>query len=472
MGGQVKTDLRESLRCLGYPQNDENFIEAVTTDQVKFSVLVSWLSNELSSATHGVVDKVTSLEDVDNEDSFNLEVSSLLTALHCPYKDLVRGNWNQRLESERNKIILLEFLSSEVQAARIVEKSADAKRMRREQRGSTQSRNALLLVKSLGLPVPRQKIDLEAFFDGIQKQITTLQPKPSTPLISKKLGPAEWSKLQRVYQKLLNDFTIRRMALLKRLDVTIQSFGWSSRMEDKQAQITRVYMPCRQSLMTEPSVQFGDVLAARPDVLIIDKTSCAKVREKTQTSVAKVIMGSVPDRGGRATDMAPPPPEMPSWSKRRAAPNDQGGRGRGGGFGRGGQGGRQGQESNYGQQQNRGGDAGYHQGGAGGGGHGRVRHNQDQQQYHQRNDGYGQGGDGYGHQRDYGYDQGSDGYHQGNGGGASGYYDNRGRRDHRQQHGEYNTGRVADAGWQENRREGQRGAYRGSYRGGRGHNRY
>ena len=32
--------------------------------------------------------------------------------------------------------------------------------------------------------------------------------------------------------------------------------------------------------------------------------------------LSKVIIGRVPDRGGRATELEPPPPEMPSWTQR------------------------------------------------------------------------------------------------------------------------------------------------------------
>ena len=31
----------------------------------------------------------------------------------------------------------------------------------------------------------------------------------------------------------------------------------------------------------------------------------------------QVIIGRVPDRGGRANELEPPPPEMPSWTQRQ-----------------------------------------------------------------------------------------------------------------------------------------------------------
>lgn len=92
-------------------------------------------------------------------------------------------------------------------------------------------------------------------------------------------------------------------------------------------------------------------MCAREDLAIIEKTSNASVRKNTQTAINKIIIGQVlistsknflktsniyfcqvPDRGGRTSEQAPPPPEMPSWQQRSAAP--QGGRGGGrGGYG-------------------------------------------------------------------------------------------------------------------------------------------
>ncbi|GAA6078682.1 protein FAM98A, partial [Tachysurus ichikawai] len=49
------------------------------------------------------------------------------------------------------------------------------------------------------------------------------------PLITKTLGPLHWEKLEVINQALVNEYEVRRKMLLKRLDVTVQSFGWSDR---------------------------------------------------------------------------------------------------------------------------------------------------------------------------------------------------------------------------------------------------
>jgi hypothetical protein len=70
-------------------------------------------------------------------------------------------------------------------------------------------------------------------------------------------------------------------------------------------------------MLPEPAVSLADLLAAREDLAIIEKTSSATVRKNTQSAVNKVIIGSVPDRGGRTSEQQAPPPEMPSWEKNR-----------------------------------------------------------------------------------------------------------------------------------------------------------
>ena len=66
-----------------------------------------------------------------------------------------------------------------------------------------------------------------------------------------------------------------------------------------------------------PEVSLSDLLAARDDLAIIEKTSSASVRKNTRSEVNQVIIGAVPDRGGRPHEQEAPPPEMPSWQKSR-----------------------------------------------------------------------------------------------------------------------------------------------------------
>ena len=78
------------------------------------------------------------------------------------------------------------------------------------------------------------------------------------------------------------------------------------------------YKSKRDCMISEPDVSIAQLLAAREDLAILEKTSNASVRKNTRSQVNSVIIGAVPDRGGRPYEQEPPPPEMPPWQKDRA----------------------------------------------------------------------------------------------------------------------------------------------------------
>nr|SVE84275.1 EOG090X06T3 [Daphnia pulex] len=125
--------------------------------------------------------------------------------------------------------------------------------------------------------------------------------------------------------------------LLTRLDVTVLSFTWSPSVKSKMDEVSAIFQPLRSSMLAEPNVNISRLLSAREDVAYEEKTSSASVREKTKTPLQRMLIGEVPDRGGRATENRRPPPEMPGWQKRKPDGGGRGGyRGGGGGGQRGG----------------------------------------------------------------------------------------------------------------------------------------
>merc|ERR1712226_1756405 len=96
------------------------------------------------------------------------------------------------------------------------------------------------------------------------------------------------------------------MVLLKRLDVTIQSFNWSQRAKQNQDKIIAAYQKNRAQLdrLMETgayAIQFEDLMIARENLLWDSKTSRGEKRASTKLN--KVLMHSnVPDRGGRANE--------------------------------------------------------------------------------------------------------------------------------------------------------------------------
>lgn len=132
----------------------------------------------------------------------------------------------------------------------------------------------------------------------------------------------QWNQVEKFQKELDHEYNLRREMLLTRLDVTIQSFQWSSTIKGKEDEIAQRYTGKRKILdllqFGGKSTDIAELLAARDDLTYIEKTSSSNVRQFTQTDIHKIIIGIVPDRGGRAFEHAPPPPEMPSWQKNRS----------------------------------------------------------------------------------------------------------------------------------------------------------
>lgn len=93
---------------------------------------------------------------------------------------------------------------------------------------------------------------------------------------------------------------------------------------------------------TKPDIDFYELYTATPALLSIIKQTSASYSK--QSAIKRVIIGKVPDRGGR-TEEHRVPVEMPAWAARQESGGS--GHGYGGRGGRGGRGGYQAQQNNY-----------------------------------------------------------------------------------------------------------------------------
>uniref|UniRef100_G1TF81 Family with sequence similarity 98 member C n=1 Tax=Oryctolagus cuniculus TaxID=9986 RepID=G1TF81_RABIT len=126
--------------------------------------------------------------------------------------------------------------------------------------------------------------------------------------------------LESLSQSLTEQYRCRRCLLLKRLDLTTSAFHWSERAEAQGEAMKAVLIPIREVLTPESDVSIAHVLAARADLSRLVPATSAAARRGTCCAVNKVLMGDVPDRGGRPNELEAP---MPSWQSRR---EDRGGR--------------------------------------------------------------------------------------------------------------------------------------------------
>ncbi|XP_053417915.1 protein FAM98A-like [Nycticebus coucang] len=455
----METDILESLEDLGYKGpllEDGALSQAVSAgaSSPEFTKLCAWLVSELRVLCK-LEENVQATNSPSEAEEFQLEVSGLLGEMNCPYLSLTSADVTKRLLVQKNYLLLLTYLISELEAARMLCVNAPPKKAQ-EGGGSEVFQELKGICIALGMSKPPANITMFQFFSGIEKKLKeTLAKVPPNhvgkPLLKKPMGPAHWEKIEAINQAIANEYEVRRKLLIKRLDVTVQSFGWSDRATSQTEKLAKVYQPKRSVLSPKSTISVAHLLAARQDLSKILRTSSGSIREKTACAINKVLMGRVPDRGGRPNEIEPPPPEMPPWQKRQDGPQQQaGGRGSGrGGYEHSSYGGRGGHE----QGRGRGGRGGYDHGGRGGG-----RGNKHQGGW---TDGGSGGGGGYqdGGYQDSGFQPG--GYHGGHssgyqGGGYGGF-----------QTTSYTGSGYQGGGYQQDSRY-QDGGYHGDRGGGRG----
>lgn len=153
----------------------------------------------------------------------------------------------------------------------------------------------------------------------VQMRITNLPSDAISPLLSTSLSPEQWVKLKKINDVLSSDYTFRRKMMIKRFQVTLESFAWGDK--DKERTKALEMIPPITSLNGNSNVDMPLVLAAR-----VDQSYMEPIRPGKTTTVYKVKMGAVPDRGGRPGEIEPP---MPSWENRRAGGGQRSGRGGG-----------------------------------------------------------------------------------------------------------------------------------------------
>ncbi|XP_070612645.1 protein FAM98B isoform X2 [Erythrolamprus reginae] len=329
----------DALEALGYkgPLLDDDALNKAAEGGLAsqdFCELCVWLSSRIQPLCN-LEESISSTAGGEDVESLQLEMSGFLKELACPYSALVSGEIKDRLKKKEDCLKVLLFLSTELQALQILQF--------KQCKGSHSAKNdevqqeIQMICDILGVPKPSASSDfysLSASLNNIEsklKDILSKVPKAymEKPLLKTPLNTKQMKQLEKINETLLTEYECRRRMLMKRLDVTVQSFGWSDRAKVKTDDIARIYQPKRYGLSSKSTISIAHLLAAREDLSKIIRTSSGSTREKTICAINKVLMGRVPDRGGRPTEIEPPPPEMPPWQKRQ----DGGGRGGRGGWG-------------------------------------------------------------------------------------------------------------------------------------------
>uniref|UniRef100_A0A915PM93 Protein FAM98A n=1 Tax=Setaria digitata TaxID=48799 RepID=A0A915PM93_9BILA len=421
-------------------------IEKGGTEDLRFCKLIELMCNEIS-ALYGLDETVHAATGPDDMEFFLLELSSMLSELvcipECPIDSLIRGPVTERFRMAGNSIKLLNFLIAHIKCARLTALNRLKEKTPKHKSDEVlHLENAFAAVRMTQLPadITTEKV-FSTLKDLAEKQMEKCEVKPQ-PLLIASLTPKQWGEISALNEKLVQEYRSRILLLLKRLDVTMQSFTWSDRIKKMQDKLHEIYRPRRECIAVTSNVTMDDLLAASNSLLTVEKVNSEKERQRTASRLNKILMTDRPsDRGGRPSELRAPPPEMPPWIKDRVS--DRGGGQRSGYKGDG----RQSyQTDNYGYQ------GSYQSGG----------------RYNQHAEGY-QGGGGFnqyagGYQGGSGFNQYAGGYqggggYQGRGGFQGGGFESQVMREYEVQRNQNDGGRRGGGGIRRGRggHGGQRG---------------
>ncbi|KAM3616378.1 uncharacterized protein V6R79_016998 [Siganus canaliculatus] len=283
--------------------------------------LLTWLAAELKAVC-------PELQDSDRTGDVVLvgELKNLLSNLFSPLTEHTSEVWGP---STLNKVT--EFLVSELQAARMIkhkeelsEEKTSEEEVAKEQRverhslelseedDDTEQKQAemqaewILVLHALDMDASSQ---LDDVLMQVKSRIANLPDGDMTnPLLNSSLSTEQWVQIIKLNEVMLEDYKCRRQMMIKRFQVTLESFAWGEKQKERSKALASV--PPLSSLASSSRVSQSLLIAAREDQSFIEPIKAGK-----STAVYKALMGSVPDRGGRPGEIEPP---MPTWEDRRA----------------------------------------------------------------------------------------------------------------------------------------------------------
>ncbi|XP_068575094.1 protein FAM98B [Cebidichthys violaceus] len=323
-----------AVKALGYPGSC--CLARCTCDELPCPLL-TWLTTELTTLC-------PELQDSSRTGDVLLvrELRTLLSNMLSPLTVLMSEVLGPSI---LNKVT--EFLVSELQAAQIMkrkelhpEEKTTGDESEKEQRVKDHSHELtefcqededdddkdrrkmetqaewILLLHALDMDASSQFTDV---LSEVDSRLARLPCGDMTnPLLNTSLSSEQWAQVKKINQVLSEDYHCRRQMMIKRFQVTLESFAWGEKQKERSEALASV--PPLSSLSSSSRVSSSLLIAAREDKFLIEP-----IKAGTSTPVYKTLMGSVPDRGGRPGEIEPP---MPAWTDRRAKGNKSG---RGGG---------------------------------------------------------------------------------------------------------------------------------------------
>ncbi|CAH8681173.1 unnamed protein product [Schistosoma rodhaini] len=308
MTKKSRDDLLSFLKAVGKNYESRNFLEKDN----EFSSVVSDLVFELGKS-HDVSSNVYPLTDEYEYANFASGLEKFLISYGCPYSALTEGPICDRFSSVKNRSLLLQYLCSEIMATRQLSTLKSVGKQSNEHHlmdvDSSEDNVEILsclqkAFKALGLKMPPDDSASTVIYSCLQKGISDSLSRCPPNHMGKSIIPLtgisdrQWSQIIRIAALLQQQYSSRQATLLKRLDVTVQSFKWSDKAKSSLDKITTVYNQIRERMGLIPYPGIPNVLAVRDNMILqIEKTSGTNARRYTSCELNKILIGKVVEHG-------------------------------------------------------------------------------------------------------------------------------------------------------------------------------
>merc|ERR550519_1819455 len=143
------------------------------TENREFTALVAYMAGELKELL-GMEDVVHDITTKEDKSSFEMELSSFLRELGCPYTCLTEGAMSERFASPESRLVLLDYLCTELMGARMLacNKPKRALDIKMQESPTAAALKAMLL--TLGFPKPPENITPLQLFDKVISKVKEL----------------------------------------------------------------------------------------------------------------------------------------------------------------------------------------------------------------------------------------------------------------------------------------------------------
>ncbi|GMH36102.1 LOW QUALITY PROTEIN: hypothetical protein BSKO_03970 [Bryopsis sp. KO-2023] len=263
-------------------------------------------------------------------DNLDAALSGLLNALDPSEKTSVRLEVMERLTSFLQSARLLEFKKEKERKRKLAENGAHTKNLvgpaDEDPLAVSDALRALGAVAGAKKGEHEKAVDLLTLVESFVGTLTSKLPRDFfSPVIkSGSLDGEQMDTLGEIHEHLTKQYTMQRRVLIERAVVTLQSFLWSKRLEEKGTvkEVEKIVADGRAAMLPSPQVSVSSLFTTTyGDVAAVAQKATSGSEGKFEASVKSVIIGKVPDRGGRPEGRAAEAyaANMPAFSSRSTA---------------------------------------------------------------------------------------------------------------------------------------------------------